>query len=84
MLPAAPGGPDAQRNRADDEHDSDELKPRRVIGLTEHHAGDAEHSDQKGNQVVHGVSCRRASMPPTLPVRWLDCVDAVSNVGAPW
>ena len=50
LLPAALGGPDAQRNRADDEHDADELKARRVIGLPEDNAGDAERSGQKGDQ----------------------------------
>jgi hypothetical protein len=84
VRPAVPGGPDAQRNCADDEHDADELKARRVIGLPEHHASDAERSDQKGEQVLHRVSCRRANMQPTLPVRWLDFVVAASNIGAPW
>ena len=39
LLPAAPGDPHAQRNRADDEQDAQELETRRVIGLPGHDAG---------------------------------------------
>jgi hypothetical protein len=79
--PAALGGPYAQRNRADEEHDPDELETRRVIRLPEHYSGDAEHAGQKGKQVHHGISNERANLSPMLPLRGVDILDPVSNVG---
>ena len=50
-------------NRADDEHDAQELEARRIVGPSGHHAGDAESDGEDGNDVLHAGVPSEASVP---------------------